>query len=376
MIDAQTYAARQETTRAHLDEAGIDLLVAYADVWRPGSVFYLTNWREAAGGISQAWCLFLLPRRGKSMLLVGFEMVLPAEQIAVTDRVERSDRLAAALADVQRELRPERVGLVGENILPLSVYRQLETALSNAEFVDAGPMLARQRRIKTAEEIALMRQAAALSDEAMEVAIGAVREGATETEVAAAGNAFIMSKGAFLSFYPTVGSGENSAHAMQLPTQNRIRGGELILLDFGAYHQGYYGDISRTVAFGEVSPDKRRILETAIVAGQEAFAVIRPGTRVKEVELTIRRIIEEGGFGECLLHNSGHGIGSDQEEDFPIGPESELVLEVGMTFTVEPGIYSPGVGGCRIEDVVVVTDSGVEVLNRVRRDLFLAPQHS
>ena len=132
MIDTQTYAARQETTRAHLDEAGIDLLVAYADVWRPGSVFYLTNWREAAGGISQAWCVFLLPRRGKSMLLVGFEMVLPAEQIAVTDRVERSDRLAAALADVQRELSPRRVGLVGENILPLSVYRQLETGLAQA----------------------------------------------------------------------------------------------------------------------------------------------------------------------------------------------------------------------------------------------------
>ena len=118
------------------------------------------------------------------------------------------------------------------------------------------------------------------------------------------------------------------------------------------------------------------MLETAIAAGQEGSALIRPGTRVKEVELAIRRIVEEGGFGECLLHNSGHGIGSDQEEDFPLGPESELVLEAGMTFTVEPGIYSPGVGGCRIEDVVVVTDSGVEILNRVRRDLFLAPQRS
>jgi Xaa-Pro aminopeptidase len=287
------------------------------------------------------------------------------------DRVERSDRLDAVLADVRHSLRPQRVGLIGENLLPLATYRQLATGLAEVEMVNAMPLLTRQRRVKSPEEIALMREAAALSDGAMEAALAALRDGATEAEIAAAGNAFIMSHGAALSFYPTVGSGPNSARAMQLATDRPVRPGELVLLDFGAYHRGYYGDISRTVGFGELPPGQRRILETAIAAGEAGLEVIRPGAMIKDVELTIRGVISEGGFGAYLLHNIGHGIGADQEEDFPIGPESEIVLEPGMTFTVEPGIYQPGVGGCRIEDVVVVTDDGVEILSRVRRDLFL-----
>jgi Xaa-Pro aminopeptidase len=92
---------------------------------------------------------------------------------------------------------------------------------------------------------------------------------------------------------------------------------------------------------------------------------------MKEVELTIRRVITAGGFGDYLLHNIGHGIGTDQEEDFPIGPDCEIVLEPGMTFTVEPGIYMPGTGGCRIEDVVVVTDTGCEVLSGLSQEQFI-----
>ena len=372
MIGRETYAARQQRLRADMADAGIDVIAAYADVWRPGNVFYLTNWREPAGGISQAWCLFLLPIRGESILLVGFETTLQAPEIAVMDRVERSDRLDAVLGHVKRASRPRRVGLIGEHLLPLAIYRQLAAGLGDVAFVDAMPLLTRQRRIKQPEEIALMRQAAALSDQAMETAIAALREGATEAEIAAAGNAFIVSQGAVLSFYPTVGSGPNSARAMQLATENRIRRGDLILLDFGACWQGYYGDISRTVGFGELDPTKRRILETAITASVEGLKAIKPGVMIKEVELTIRRVISDAGLGDHLLHNIGHGIGTDQEEDFPIGPDSEIVLAPGMTFTVEPGIYWPGVGGCRIEDVVAVTDTGCEVLGKVRRDLFLA----
>jgi Xaa-Pro aminopeptidase len=341
-------------------------------VWRPGNVFYLTNWREPAGGISQAWCLFLLPTQGDSILLVGFETTLQAPDIAVMDRVERSDRLSVVLTDIRQKFHPRRVGLIGENLLPLATYRQVFAGLGDVTFVDAMPLLSRQRRVKSPQEIALMREAAALSDGAMEAAMAALREGTTEAEIAAVGNAFIMSRGAALSFYPTVGSGTNSARAMQLATDKPIRRGELVLLDFGAYHRGYYGDISRTVGFGELPPEQRRILETAIAAGKAGLEVIRPGAMIKDIELTIRRVISEGGFGAYLLHNIGHGIGTDQEEDFPIGPESELVLETGMTFTVEPGIYQPGVGGCRIEDVVVVTEDGVETLSQVRRNLFFA----
>src|SRR5262245_17328633 len=111
MIDRATFAERQERLRAAMAEAGIDLVAAFADVWRPGNVFYLTNWQEPAGGISQSWCLFLLPARGESILLVGFETTLQAPEIAVMDRVERSDRLDAVLTDVRQMVQPRRVGL-------------------------------------------------------------------------------------------------------------------------------------------------------------------------------------------------------------------------------------------------------------------------
>src|SRR5262249_1111910 len=142
------------------------------------------------------------------------------------------------------------------------------------------------------------RASAELSDGAMEAALSALGEGATEAEIAATGNAFIMSHGAALSFYPTVGSGANSARAMQLATDNPVRQGALILLDFGAYHCGYFGDISRTVGFGEIDSMSRGILETAIAASAEGLAAIKPGVELREIELTIRHVITEGGFGD------------------------------------------------------------------------------
>src|SRR5262245_59833711 len=121
MIDSTTFADRQQRLRGAMAEACIDLVAVYADVWRPGHVFYLTNWREPAGGISQSWCLFLLPSEGESVLLVGFETTLQAPEIAVMDRVERSDRLDAVLADIRQKFHPRRVGLIGENLLPLEI---------------------------------------------------------------------------------------------------------------------------------------------------------------------------------------------------------------------------------------------------------------
>jgi Xaa-Pro aminopeptidase len=218
VIERAVFAQRQNKLRHEMDAAGLDLVVAYADVWRPGNVFYLTNWREPAGGISQAWCLFLLPREGESILLVGFETTLQAPEIAVMDRVERSDRIDSVLRDVRSTLNPAKFGLIGENLLPISIYRQIESAFAGSEFVNAMPLLTKQRRIKSPDEIELMRKAARISDEAMGIAIDALKSGATEAEIAAAGNAYILSRGAVLSFFPTVGGGPNSAPASTATT--------------------------------------------------------------------------------------------------------------------------------------------------------------
>lgn len=371
MVSPATFRQRQEQLRADMESAGVDLVIAYADVWRPGNVFYLTNWRQPAGGISQAWCLLLLPLNGPSTLLVGFETTLQGPEIAVVDQVERSDQITELLAALNRSLRPQRIGLIGIDLLPLQTYRQIAGAFDAAEVIDARALLTRQRRIKSAAEIDLMRQAAALSDGAMEAAIAAMHSGATESEIAAAGNCHIMQHGAVLSFYPTVVTGSNSARAMQMATDRKVRRGDLVLLDFGACLDGYYGDISRTVSYGRLNRTEQAVLETAIAASAAGLAAVQPGVEMKQVELAVRQIIIDAGFGKYLLHNVGHGIGTDQEEDFPIGPDSDVVLEVGMTFTVEPGIYKPGTGGCRIEDVVVVTENGGEALGKVRRDLFI-----
>jgi Xaa-Pro dipeptidase len=350
----------------------IDVVLFYSDVWRRGNVQYICGWREAGGGIGQASALVYCSTGEDPVLFVGFEQVPAAEHQTWIKQVEPFDNVSKVLMEHQARLKTLKVGIVGLDIMPATIYKMLKEIYHNADIVDLNPLMYSFRRIKEPEELQIMREASAISDEGMKAALNAIHEGVSEEELAFAAKRRFAELGADPSFCPVVGFGENAAQAMRHPGERRLKRGEIVLLDFGALYRGYAGDTSRTIAFGHIGDEMKKILDTALQAHDQARQVVRPGILASEVDKLIRLAAEKSNLGKYVIHDAGHGVGIDQEENFPIGPAgSQITLVPNMTFTIEAGIYVPNVGGVRIEDVVAVTANGVEILNKVEHNLAI-----
>jgi Xaa-Pro dipeptidase len=210
----------------------------------------------------------------------------------------------------------------------------------------------------------------AIAQEALARTLEAVKPGMTEQGVAAELMVNLLRGGSEgMPFAPLVQSGPNSASPHGGTSSRRLEVGDLLLLDFGAMVDGYPSDITRTFAVGEVDaelPDVYRIVRAANAAGQ---AAVRPGVSCQDVDRAARRVIEDAGYGPYFIHRTGHGLGLEVHEPPYIVDGNEQTLEVGMTFTIEPGVYLPGRGGIRVEDNVVVTKDGCDSLTTFEREL-------
>jgi Xaa-Pro dipeptidase len=171
------------------------------------------------------------------------------------------------------------------------------------------------------------------------------------------------------SFAPLVQTGPNSALPHGKVTQRALEEGDLLLIDFGGTRHKYPADITRTFCLGDPSEEIQKIYDTVLAANQAAAAAAKPGVPCGEVDKAAREVIEAAGYGEYFIHRTGHGLGMSVHELPQIAAGVEDVLETGMIFTIEPGIYVPGLGGVRIEDNVHVTETGVEVLTQYPRSL-------
>ncbi|MEX3020135.1 aminopeptidase [Kluyvera sp. STS39-E] len=223
------------------------------------------------------------------------------------------------------------------------------------------------RQIKTAQEIACIRQACRIADEGAEYIRRFIQPGMREDEIAAELEWYMRKLGAQKTAFDTiVASGWRGALPHGKASDKVVVAGELITLDFGAQYQGYCSDMTRTflVSGTEMSPKNALfdVYQIVLQAQLAAVAAIRPGVRCQEVDAVARRIISDAGYGDYFGHNTGHAIGIDVHEEPRFSPTDETVLAPGMLLTVEPGIYLPGQGGVRIEDVVLVTPLGGEVL--------------
>ena len=211
---------------------------------------------------------------------------------------------------------------------------------------------------KEKEEIRLMEKAAKVADDVFEEILSWDLVGMTERELALKIELAIRERSDGISFEPIVASGENGANPHHEPGERRLRKGDMVILDYGARWKGYCSDITRTIALGKPGEKLVEIYEVVREAQENAFQAIREGVKAKEIDGTARRTIEKAGYGEFFTHRTGHGLGLDVHEEPYIGPDGEVILENGMTFTIEPGIYVPGLGGVRIEDDVVVEGRG------------------
>ncbi len=249
-------------------------------------------------------------------------------------------------------------------------YEQLSALFPKAAFLSAEEKLRTLRMIKDAKELKTIEEACALADYAVEVGVNEVKEGKTELEILSAIEFALKKKGVTeMSFATMVLTGANAASPHGTPGLTKIQKGDFVLFDLGVVVDRYCSDITRTVAFGEISEKQNEIYNTVLKAQLAAIEASKPEKTAAEVDLAARLIISEAGYGEFFPHRLGHGLGISVHEYPSMTETNELKLKEGMVFTIEPGIYVPEIAGVRIEDDVYITETGVKVLTNYPKEL-------
>jgi Xaa-Pro aminopeptidase len=367
-----TVAGRLARVRANAAAIGVDALL----------VTHLPNLQYLTGFSGSAGAGIVLPRT--CLLVVDFRYVTAASDLASTlgglITIETfGGSYDEAIVSLLRRESATRVGIEAA-YLSVSRFNGMSAALATRSALpvepDSSPVLVpterlveRARIIKDAAEIGALREAARRLGDIARVVQGFVREGKSERSIADEIDATMRDAGFTRPAFETiVASGPNSALPHARPTDRRVQAGDPTVLDFGGVYDGYCVDLTRTVQLGAASVALGRLYEAVAQAQQAAIASVRPGALASTIDGAARKVLDSYGLAAAFGHGTGHGIGLEVHEDPRIGrlmPRApDHVVEPGMVFTIEPGAYVPGVGGVRIEDDVLVTEDGCEVLTR------------
>ena len=270
------------------------------------------------------------------------------------------------------ELDGKRIG-VEPRQMRLLEFRHVKSGAPEADFPDASGVVSSLRVRKDADEIAAMRKAVKVAQSALEAVIPFIKAGMTEKELASELVVQLLRHGSQseVPFAPIVSGGPNSANPHASPSDRKIKPGDLLVVDWGAAVNGYISDLTRTFAVGEVEAEYRRIHRIVLEANAAGRAAGKPGVPCASVDKVARDVIEKAGYGKYFTHRTGHGIGMESHEEPYMRGDNLQLLEPGMAFTVEPGIYLPERNGVRIEDNVVITETGAECLSDMERELVV-----
>jgi Xaa-Pro dipeptidase len=250
-------------------------------------------------------------------------------------------------------------------------YELLAQAAPGCSFQAAAQAVAALRVRKDASEIENMRKAVQIAQDALEATLPAIKIGASEREIASELTLQVLRRGSdpTLPFAPIVASGPNSANPHATPTDRRLQEGDLLVIDWGAAYDGYFSDLTRTFAVGKVDEEMERIAAIVLEANAAGRRAAGPEALASSLDDAARQVIVQSGYGKYFTHRTGHGLGMESHEEPYIRADNHLPLAPGMTFTVEPGIYLPDRNGVRIEDDMLITESGAESLSDLPRGL-------
>lgn len=364
------YAGRLARLREALGQAGVDGLL----VSQPESRFYLSGYsghdlppRDSAG--------YLLITAEHAYLLTDPRTSEQAEREAPDYQVvvyAAGAKAANRVAELARQAGLRRLAFESVH-LPYALWKKTREALApDVELMEGGPLVDRLRVKKDAGELEQIRAAVRVLDECLAHILAILRPGLTEREVAWEVERYLRTHGSETSFPSIVASGPNASMPHAVPTDRAIQAHEPITIDIGARVGGYASDMTRTVCLGAAPPELQEIYRHVLEAQLRAEEAIRPGMTGRQADALAREIIQRAGYGEAFSHGTGHGIGLEvHEPPWLSQTRGHMVLEAGMVFSIEPGIYLPGRGGVRIEDLVVLTEDGVEVLSRSPKHLEL-----
>ena len=272
--------------------------------------------------------------------------------------------------EIMQELGLQKVGF-DDAYMTVQDYERYRKELP-CELVPASKLLTELRRSKDAEELETMIAAQRIAERALEQIVREIRPGVAEREIAARLQYLMLHFGAEnMSFDPIVVSGANGSQPHGVPGDKLIQDGEFVTMDFGCIYHGYCSDMTRTVAVGHVTEEMRRVYQTVLDAQKAGIAVAKAGLTGKEVDGAARAVIEKAGYGKYFGHSFGHGVGVEIHEAPNASPLNETPLPVGAVISAEPGIYIPGKLGVRIEDVIVLTETGCRDITNAPKELLI-----
>lgn len=313
----------------------------------------------------------LLITQEKAFLVTDFRYVEQAKSEAVGfSVVQHTARMLSCIAELAAGV-VKRMGFESDYL----TYHQFEifSKAIEAEMIPVSGVVEALRMIKDPEEVRAISEAASIADAAFSEILGIIRPGVTEKRIALELEYLMRMAGSSgVAFESICVSGLRSSMPHGTPTDKLIEAGDFVTLDFGAVIDGYRSDMTRTVIVGEPSEEQRKVYELVLAAQMRALSSVAPGKKCKEVDEVARRIIDEAGHANHFGHGLGHGVGLAVHEEPRLSPSAEdtCVLEPGMVVTVEPGVYVPGRGGVRIEDLVLVTETGHSVLSKSPKHLI------
>ena len=319
----------------------------------------------------------IIPTKGDPLAIVPHlemssfsELAFPGSVFSWQDEIGFKKAFAEAAEALPALKSSTRFGLEAQR---MRVFEQMALAetFSDAGFVDAHSEISSIRLHKTPEEIALLKEAIRISEAALEATLKTVKAGQSEQEINGQLIRQLFDHGADgLSFDPIVAAGGNAAEPHAVSRDDyKIKPGDALLIDFGGSWRGYSADITRTFFVSEVSDEHQALYETVLVANRRGREITKAGITASDVDDAVQTVLEGSEFAEYAVHKTGHGLGLDIHEAPQIMRGNHQVLEPGMVFTIEPGLYKNNECGVRIEDNVVVTEAGIECLTSFPREL-------
>ncbi|MFJ8461427.1 M24 family metallopeptidase [Lysinibacillus xylanilyticus] len=325
---------------------------------------YLTGFTGSAGTV--------VITQTQALLLVDFRYTQQATNQSKEFDVREIDR-SHLYETIQEILDTESIQTVGfeQQHVTYEAYQLMSSKLT-ATLKPLSNIVENLRMIKTTEEIELIKKAAWVSDEAFKYILTFIKPGVSEIDIANELEFHMRKNGATgAAFDIIIASGHRSALPHGVASDKKIEKGDMLTLDFGAYYQGYRSDMTRTIAVGEPPEKLKEVYQIVYDSLQKALSNMKAGITGKEADSYSRDFIKAKGYGKNYGHGSGHGIGLDIHENIFMSTVCEDILEENMVLTVEPGIYIPKIGGVRIEDDVIVTKNGVEVITNSPKELII-----
>ncbi|MDD4101877.1 MAG: Xaa-Pro peptidase family protein [Kiritimatiellae bacterium] len=357
-LTASEFVGRIKRLRGWQRRERLDALLIISEVNR----HYFTGLKASNG-------MLLSELPGAPVFYTDFRYLLAARKrltFMEVGSIWRPADEAAVLAEFGRAWR--RVGYEGQ--MPAARFLAWREALPHVEWVNLDQGVAGLRAVKSRAEQTLIRAAVKANDAALACVLRQVRTGMSEWDIGGLVRHAAETLGQGEAFETVVCVGRNAAECHHQPGNSRLRPGQALLIDMGVLRDYYCSDLTRTVCVGAApSSDLANIYRVVLDANQKAIRAIRPGRRCCDIDAVARRAIERAGYGEYFGHSLGHGLGLEVHEAPSFSTACRTVLEPGMVLTVEPGIYLPGRFGVRIEDVVLITEGGCEVLSQSPRAL-------